>query len=359
MRRSGTYGSHLEISVFAKVAHSVIKIIQPGLIYSVGNEDESPSPKSKAPASATASTTLPTPSSSRVTRKQAKGKAAAEPIATSPNSSASEAVDATETANPNIYLAYHAWEQCALLLCMPMRVDRDHSYSSVRNLAGPHTGKPQISIEASPDSSKAKGGGGSSTSLIASADEKLLMASLANPAEHTLSSIREAIHTHGTWERALEALQQEDLPSDASSPLTSSPSSSRATSPAEASSTVLSDRPQSPKRTLSESMSGTTLQTPTRKLRLTLATDNEPVDPPSPSSSTSSLLSEVPDSPAAEAPSPSPAEKEKEAKKKPAVPVKPAEPRYATRSRTTNGGRPVLTARAKRDQARARKHELR
>jgi len=48
MRVSGTYGSHLEISACSRMLQRQVKVIQPGMIYVVNDEDESPSAAVKA-----------------------------------------------------------------------------------------------------------------------------------------------------------------------------------------------------------------------------------------------------------------------------------------------------------------------
>ncbi|PLW18826.1 hypothetical protein PCANC_06636 [Puccinia coronata f. sp. avenae] len=105
MAKQGTYGGHLELSAFANFHRRPIKIIQPGMVYVISYEDESPSGSSANKAKG-----------KQLLVAKGKGKR--------PDDSAS-AVSSSETP---VYLVYHQWEH----------------YSSVRNLDGPHSGIPNI-----------------------------------------------------------------------------------------------------------------------------------------------------------------------------------------------------------------------
>lgn len=78
----GTYGGHLELSAFANLHQRPIKVIQPGMIYIIGYEDESPS---------------------AVSSRSAKGKA--------------KRVEDDPTPTPApLYIVYHQWEVSLLLM---------------------------------------------------------------------------------------------------------------------------------------------------------------------------------------------------------------------------------------------------
>lgn len=99
MAKQGTYGGHLELSAFANSYRRSIKIIQPGMVYVISYEDESPGSG----------------------LKKIKGKE---------KEKTNQANDfrSTPSSEPTLYLVYHQWEH----------------YSSVRNLGGPHSGIPCI-----------------------------------------------------------------------------------------------------------------------------------------------------------------------------------------------------------------------
>ncbi|MBW0483056.1 hypothetical protein O181_022771 [Austropuccinia psidii MF-1] len=99
MSKQGTYGGHLELSACANLHRRPIKIVQPGMIYVISHEDESPS-----------------------NSRNHKDKNKKSSISYSPSFSQS-----SSSARP-LYLVYHQWEH----------------YSSVRNLDGPHCGLPNV-----------------------------------------------------------------------------------------------------------------------------------------------------------------------------------------------------------------------
>lgn len=159
MRQSGTYGGHLELSAFAQFQQKEIKIVQPGLVYIVSGDDESPRAvkereKREKERQLAQSKTVPgsegPPPSERELRRlrrerKTKGleeSATAQKAGESSdismqnvNSVSKEALiegdlkdkAAVEAFGP-LYIAYHNWEH----------------YSSIRNIEGPHTGLPRI-----------------------------------------------------------------------------------------------------------------------------------------------------------------------------------------------------------------------
>ncbi|KZT34953.1 cysteine proteinase [Sistotremastrum suecicum HHB10207 ss-3] len=104
MREQGTYGGHLELSAFAHLKRRNVKVIQPGLVYVIewagGSDPEELRREEK--------------------RRKGKGKEV-------DNESDDEDEDTA------VYVAYHDWEH----------------FSSVRNLKGPHQGRPHV-VESSP-----------------------------------------------------------------------------------------------------------------------------------------------------------------------------------------------------------------
>ncbi|KNZ54157.1 hypothetical protein VP01_3027g6 [Puccinia sorghi] len=102
MAKQGTYGGHLELSAFANYHRRCIKIIQPGMVYVISYEDESPGSSSL--------------------EKTVKGKQKGKGKRTQDSA---PTMCSPETP---VYLVYHQWEH----------------YSSVRNLDGPHSGIPCI-----------------------------------------------------------------------------------------------------------------------------------------------------------------------------------------------------------------------
>lgn len=162
----GTYGGHLELSAFASLKRKEIKIVQPGLVYVVTGHDDSNEAiadrealeakrqviqsrhppgsevpplsarhvrqqkrfnnvraKSKEPLTELLSCSSPVAGSSRMASMEQDGS----------SDNASSSKDTTPQDGPveafgPLYIAYHNYEH----------------YSSVRNLAGPHTGLPRI-----------------------------------------------------------------------------------------------------------------------------------------------------------------------------------------------------------------------
>ncbi|WAQ89499.1 hypothetical protein PtA15_11A188 [Puccinia triticina] len=102
MAKQGTYGGHLELSAFANFHRRPIKIIQPGMVYVISYEDESPGSSSQK----------------KVIKGKLKGK----------GKRSDDPGPVMSPADTPVYLVYHQWEH----------------YSSVRNLDGPHSGIPCI-----------------------------------------------------------------------------------------------------------------------------------------------------------------------------------------------------------------------
>ncbi|KAF8521101.1 hypothetical protein BU17DRAFT_88368 [Hysterangium stoloniferum] len=135
MRIPGTYGGHLELSAFAHLKRRNVKVIQPGLVYviewSCGWTSDMNPPVVEA---AIDESTLNERDRRRLRRD--KVKLEKQDVAETPEESGA------------VYVAYHDWEH----------------FSSVRNLAGPHTGPPivverpeSVPVVPSPATPKRKG----------------------------------------------------------------------------------------------------------------------------------------------------------------------------------------------------------
>lgn len=161
MRKLGTYGGHLELSAFANLHQRPIKVIQPGMIYIIGYEDESPC---------------------AVSSKNGKGKAR------------HVESDCSVSSAP-LYIVYHQWEH----------------YSSVRNLAGPHSGPPQIRENLRPSSLQKEETNFNTTHDPAqlSTELNLLRKSLPEEVSYTNQDLKEMISRTGSWEKALEEILEE------------------------------------------------------------------------------------------------------------------------------------------------------
>lgn len=255
MRQSGTYGGHLELSAFAQLQQKEIKIVQPGLVYIVSGDDESPQAtrtrekreleRRAAQDKTVPGTEGPPPSERELRRlrreKKLKGldedgpsgsaalESAGESSKMALQEGASDAHDpqdgpvqdlATAEAFGPLYIAYHSWEH----------------YSSVRNLEGPHTGLPRIkevSIERIGCDQKSMV---ADRSLCASQihtaslkednslsveeehentepteEESLVLRSTQG---YSLQQVRFYISQHGGWEEALEAIQAQEAVDD-------------------------------------------------------------------------------------------------------------------------------------------------
>jgi len=102
MAKQGTYGGHLELSAFANYHRRCIKIIQPGMVYVISYEDETPGSSSLG----------------KTVKGKQKGK----------GKRTEDSAPTMSSPETPVYLVYHQWEH----------------YSSVRNLDGPHSGIPCI-----------------------------------------------------------------------------------------------------------------------------------------------------------------------------------------------------------------------
>ncbi|KAF8512799.1 hypothetical protein JB92DRAFT_2926390 [Gautieria morchelliformis] len=116
MRVPGTYGGHLELSAFSHLKRRNVKVIQPGLVYIIEwdcgwGADSPPPPVQEEPIDETGLNEREKRRLRRDRKKLEKEKEA-------------EAAERSGT----VYVAYHDWEH----------------FSSVRNLAGPHTGLPNV-----------------------------------------------------------------------------------------------------------------------------------------------------------------------------------------------------------------------
>lgn len=122
------------------------------------------------------------------------------------------------------------------------------------------------------------------------------MSSLPDPEAHTLAEIRELIESTGSWEAALEQLQEQDIApstpdrvdSATSSPLSSTPSSPllTATRPEEPDLlTAEQERPSLSKRSLSDSLNAASIaSTPPTKRASTRSTKRDASPSPTPDS---------------------------------------------------------------------------
>ncbi|KDQ08967.1 hypothetical protein BOTBODRAFT_37490 [Botryobasidium botryosum FD-172 SS1] len=119
MRTLGTYGGHLELTAFAQLKRRNVKVIQPGLVYVIqwtaGGESSSDAGGSAGDAA---------PMSEREKRRLKREKLR------------DEQESQNKEPSGTVYVAYHDWEH----------------FSSVRNLAGPHDGIPNV-VEAPPPGS--------------------------------------------------------------------------------------------------------------------------------------------------------------------------------------------------------------
>ncbi|KAN0065491.1 hypothetical protein ACQY0O_001328 [Thecaphora frezii] len=241
MRENGTYGGHLELHAFAQMTQKRIKIVQPGLVYVVSAEDESPEAVKAREAkererlriqdTIAPGTEGPPPSDreqrrlkreeSRQRKKQSAqalaskeeivivdsaepaAAAAAAPAAPTPAPPAPEAL--VEAYGP-LYIAYHNWEH----------------YSSIRNLDGPHTGLPRIKErlpeaaddnhdEAESDTTKAKAGIASDEA--ATSVEKMVMDSTRG--QYSLAEVRALLQGNNQdWAQVVEILVEREIAQD-------------------------------------------------------------------------------------------------------------------------------------------------
>lgn len=224
MRQSGTYGGHLELSAFAQYQQKEIKIVQPGLVYIVSGDDESPQAtkereKREKERQLAQSKTIPgsegPPPSERELRrlrreKKVKGLEDEEKVGESSkmalhNDTADDASlkgnrqerAAVEAFGP-LYIAYHNWEH----------------YSSIRNIEGPHTGLPRIRelhSYTSTEQNSATAVGKEAEKAELTEDEALVLRSVKG---YSLEQVRFYIKRHGGWEEALEAILAQNAVDD-------------------------------------------------------------------------------------------------------------------------------------------------
>lgn len=242
MRQSGTYGGHLELSAFAQLKQKEIKIVQPGLVYVISGDDESPQAvqereRRERERAVAQSRSVPgsegPPPSERALRRMRRAKKVGGPedeqASTSEKvigtgqiggstaaSGSTESVDEVDRqtalassapqperieAHGPLWIAYHNWEH----------------YSSIRNADGPHTGLPRINEKrslAANAQSLARAAHAPLDGHIASKDdtesdpepteeEALVMRSTRG---YSLQQVRFYIKRHGGWEEALEAI---------------------------------------------------------------------------------------------------------------------------------------------------------
>lgn len=225
MRQSGTYGGHLELSAFAQLQQKEIKIVQPGLVYIVSGDDESPQAtrereKKERERQVIQSKTIPgsegPPPSERELRRlrrerKLKGLQEEEKLGESSKMALRAEVIAEEVdkeikskekiaeAFGPLYIAYHNWEH----------------YSSIRNVEGPHTGLPRIREYQGSSSNVTK----ESSSILEEEPEQ------AEPTEeealvlrstkgYSLEQVRFYIKRHGGWEEAMESILAQDAAKD-------------------------------------------------------------------------------------------------------------------------------------------------
>lgn len=227
MRQSGTYGGHLELSAFAQLQQKEIKIVQPGLVYIVSGDDESPQAtkereKKEKERQLIQSKTIPgsegPPPSERELRRlrrerkikglqeeeklgeSSKMALRAETIAEEVDEEIKGSEKVAEAFGP-LYIAYHNWEH----------------YSSIRNVEGPHTGLPRIRESHGNISNSTKKE--SSDAMAREPDkaaepneEEVLI--LRSTKGYSLEQVRFYIKRHGGWEEAMEAILAQDAVED-------------------------------------------------------------------------------------------------------------------------------------------------
>lgn len=224
MRESGTYGGHLELHAFAQMKLKQIKIVQPGLVYVVEGEDDSPAAtrarREKERERFRIQNTVEVDPQSRPhtdrqqrrqnreeskrKKKSASALLAAGETATSKASSESpppEVAGSATCSNTShlveaygpLYLAYHNWEH----------------YSSVRNVDGPHTGLPRIKEKVVAAEQEEE----DSQPAEPTMEEKMVMQSTCGA--HALRDVRRLLHAHqNDWAHVVELLVENDSLTD-------------------------------------------------------------------------------------------------------------------------------------------------
>lgn len=312
MRQSGTYGGHLELSAFAHLKQKEIKIVQPGLVYVVSGDDESPQaiqererkeyerlmaqsrsePGSEGP-----------PPSERTLRRMRRAKKGGEPTtetigpstSTLPNAFvasdpiinnrasspiASESTESVNEVDRQTALASTAESAgtrsipstSATIITPPstqisqieaygplwIAYHNWEHYSSIRNVNGPHMGLPRI------NEGRGSVNGQSATAqhntLIQEEEENLEPTTeealvLRSTRGYSLQQVRFYIKRHGGWEEALEAILANETVADEEGE-----HSSDHEAMAESQSTMLALRPRSITR--SDTLGSSNVPTP-------------------------------------------------------------------------------------------------
>ena len=238
MRESGTYGGHLELHAFAQMKQKQIKIVQPGLVYIVSGDDDSPEAirareqrekeRLRMQNSVQPGAQGPPPTDRQQRRMKREENRHRKKLSThrllageetdldtglSDNGSGTEQPEqpsgATTPLPPPsdvlieaygpLYIAYHNWEH----------------YSSVRNLEGPHTGLPRIKEHPLPgtdDAENAQSGSSAQAQAESSEpteEEKMVMQSTTG--NHSLAEIRRLMQEHSNdWAHVVEVLIERD-----------------------------------------------------------------------------------------------------------------------------------------------------
>lgn len=227
MRELGTYGGHLELSAFAHLKQKQIRIVQPGLVYVVACDDNSPNARAlrgrrererqRALEAASASTGHARP-------RSAPADAAAAPAASARELRRIRRAQRTATPPPDgtrlegigpLHIVYHNWEH----------------YSSLRSVHGPHTGHPSLAVpttEVDDNDPEPR-----------TDDEKLI--SISAPG-HSMTCVRRLLRELGDWESVVEELVTRDDACDSDTQSTGSDATEASTS--EASHSSLARRAQ-------------------------------------------------------------------------------------------------------------------
>lgn len=257
MRENGTYGGHVELHAFAQMKQKQIKIVQPGLVYVVEGDDDSPearrlrekkeqerlriqnsievgtesgplterqrrrqkreetkrdkessqsngseeaSTSTSASASASTSVAASASASADASSSHASSSTAASPRDEAATSSAS---DLAEAYGP-LYIAYHNWEH----------------YSSIRNLDGPHSGLPRIKEQTIASSTAAAAATSAdseskqtSRSTEPTMEEKMVLQSISG--DHDLDEVRRLLSENGNdWSHVVELILEKDAAID-------------------------------------------------------------------------------------------------------------------------------------------------
>lgn len=300
MRQSGTYGGHLELSAFAHLKQKEIKIVQPGLVYVVSGDDESPQaiqererkeherlmaqnrsqpgsegppPSERAlrrmrrakkggePAPEVIGPSTSTLSSALVASDRPINNRASSPIASESTESVNEVDRQTALASPAENVEARSMPSTSAVVTTPpptqisqieaygplwIAYHNWEHYSSIRNINGPHAGLPRINEGRSSASGQSAAQHGASNGAPVQEDEEnpeptteeaLVLRSTRG---YTLQQVRFYIKRHGGWEEALEAILANETVADEEGE-----HSSDHDAMAESQSTMLAMRPRS------------------------------------------------------------------------------------------------------------------